>query len=137
MEHIIEGIVVEGRQLGRELGFPTANIELQESLSSADGVYLSRVECEKGTFQALSNLGTNPTVGGNRRRLETHLIDYDKGPLYGMQLRITLLERLREEEKFENIADLRRQIEEDVRRARHYFEQQQLEEPFANNIENK
>lgn len=122
MERIIEGVVVEGRQLGRELGFPTANIELWGELSLPDGVYLSHVECEKGTFHALSNLGTNPTVGGNRRRLETHLLNYNEGSLYGVSLRITLLKLLRPEQKFENIEKLRCQIEEDVRRARLYFE---------------
>ena len=121
MERIIEGVVVEGRRLGRELGFPTANIELGEDPSLADGVYLSLVACEKGVFRALSNLGTNPTVGGNRRRLESHLLDYDGGSLYGVSLRITLLKLLRPEQKFENIEKLRRQIEEDVCRARLYF----------------
>ena len=121
MEQTIEGVVTPGRQLGRELGFPTANIALEGGVELPDGVYLSRVEWPAGRYDAISNLGSNPTVGGNLRRLECHLLDYAGEPLYGQRLRVRLLQRLRAEQHFESLARLRQQIEEDVLEARRYF----------------
>lgn len=120
-EVVIEGVVCQGRRLGRELGFPTANVELAGEVELADGVYLSCVEWRGEAYRAISNLGTNPTVGGNRRRLESHLLDYKGEPLYGERLRITLLDALRQEMAFESIEALRHQIERDVERARELF----------------
>ncbi len=116
MEVIIEGIVTQGRQLGRELGFPTANIELAACVELPDGVYLSRVELMANgvTYNAVSNLGSNPTVGGAKRRLESHLLDYQGPVLYGERLRILLLEQLRAERRFDTLEELRRQIAADV-----------------------
>ena len=122
MERIIEGVVVEGRRLGRELGFPTANIPIDEGACERC-VYRTQVKIEgiEEVFDAMSNVGFNPSVGGSELRLESHLLDYDGGSLYGVSLRITLLKLLRPEQKVENIEQLRRQIEEDVCRARLYF----------------
>ncbi len=109
---VIEGFVTEGRQLGRQLGFPTANIETGEDLPVSDGVYHSRVEVGGRCYEAMSNLGHNPSVGGCRRRLETFLFGFE-GSLYGLRLRVTLLEKIREERKFDSVEELRRQIEAD------------------------
>lgn len=116
----IEGVVVRGRRLGRELGFPTANIEVAESLALEDGVYLARVWLpeDEQPLPAVSNLGRNPSVGGCERRLESHLLDYAGEDLYGKRLRVELLERLRKERHFDSLEALRLQIEEDITTAR-------------------
>lgn len=114
----LEGVVTEGRRLGRRLGFPTANVELAQPVELSDGVYLSQVMCEGQTRWAVTNLGTNPTVGGCRRRLESHLLDYSGPVLYGKQLRIHLLKKLRSECHFESLEELQYQIEADIRQAR-------------------
>ncbi len=114
----LEGVVTAGRRLGRRLGFPTANVELAEPVALSDGVYLSEVECEGKTWWAVTNLGTNPTVGGCRRRLESHLLDYSGPVLYDKPMRIRLLKRLRSEHHFESLQELQHQIEADIREAR-------------------
>jgi len=113
MERIlIEGVVEHGRRLGRELGFPTANLAVPETVTAADGVYRSRAEVGGRTYDAMSNLGSNPSVGGTERRLETHIFDFE-GLLYGRLLRVELLEKIRDERKFDTVEDLRMQIEKD------------------------
>ena len=72
------------------MGFPTANIEVDEKLDARDGVYASRVELDGRVYDAMSNLGRKPTVGGGRRLLETNLFDFD-GDLYGRRLRVELV----------------------------------------------
>ena len=97
MERIlIEGVVEHGRRLGRELGFPTANLAVPEDVAAADGVYLGR----------------NPSVGGVERRLETHIFDF-RGELYGRWLRVELLEKIRDERRFASVEELRGQIARD------------------------
>lgn len=109
---IIEGVVSHGRRLGRKLGFPTANIAVAETVTALDGVYRSRVEVDGVTYDAMSNLGRNPSVGGSERRLETHLFGFS-GELYGCTLRVELREHIRDEQKFDSVEELRAQIERD------------------------
>lgn len=109
---IIEGRVEQGRQLGRRLGFPTANMAVPATVSAEEGVYASEVEIEGRKYRAMSNLGRNPSVGGTERHLETHVFGYD-GSLYGCSLRVVLLRRIREERKFATVEALREQIERD------------------------
>lgn len=108
----IEGVVEHGRRLGRELGFPTANLAVPASVTMPDGVYQSQAEVDGVIYNAMSNLGTNPSVGGSERRLETHIFDFS-GALYGRRLRVTLLRRIRLERRFASVDELRRQIEKD------------------------
>ena len=108
----IEGVVGHGRQLGRQLGFPTANLLVDEALSAEDGVYASQAEVGGVWYDAMSNLGTNPSVGGRVRRLETHLFDFE-GSLYGCRLRVELLHKVRDERRFASVDELRAQIEKD------------------------
>lgn len=105
----IEGVVIRGHQLGRTLGFPTANIAVSTALAIADGVYRSRVWLDDVCYDAMSNLGCNPSVGGSERRLETHIFGYE-GELYGRRMRVELLEKIREERKFASVEELREQI---------------------------
>ena len=113
MERIlIEGVVEHGRRLGRELGFPTANLAVPEDVAAADGVYRSRAEVGGKVYDAMSNLGRNPSVGGVERRLETHIFDF-RGELYGRRLRVELLEKIRDERRFASVEELRGQIARD------------------------
>ncbi|WP_418990798.1 riboflavin kinase [Alistipes sp.] len=109
---VIEGVVEHGRRLGRELGFPTANLSVPDDLAVEDGVYASCAEVAGRRYRAMSNLGRNPSVGGAERRLETHIFDFSE-PLYGRTLRVELLRKIRGERRFESIEALRAQIESD------------------------
>lgn len=109
---VIEGCVEHGRRLGRELGFPTANLSVPDDLSLDDGVYRSRVEVAGRRYDAMSNLGRNPSVGGTERRLETHIFGFT-GELYGCRLQVELLQRIRGERKFASVEELRSRIEQD------------------------
>lgn len=109
---VIEGVVEHGRRLGRELGFPTANLAVPEGVEASDGVYRSRAEVGGVFYDAMSNLGRNPSVGGVERRLETHIFDF-RGELYGRLLRVELLEKIRDERKFASVEELRAQIAKD------------------------
>jgi len=114
-DRVIEGIVVRGNRLGRRLGFPTANIEIDEALPLPNGVYRSCAEVDGRSYRAMSNLGYKPSVGSSRRLLETFLFDFS-GDLYGRRLRVELHERLRPELKFDSLEALTRQIHEDYNR---------------------
>lgn len=117
---IIEGTVTAGRRLGRRLGFPTANIEPEPGTvvpEPAEGVYAAAVEIDGRRYAAVSNWGTNPSVGGCRPRLETHILDFE-GELYGRRLRVELLRKIRGERRFASLEELGRQIEADCREVR-------------------
>ncbi len=109
---VIEGVVEHGQRLGRELGFPTANLAVPVDLPLSDGVYRSRVEVGGRRYDGMSNLGCNPTVGGGERRLETHIFDFSE-ELYGRFLRVELLEKIRDERRFATVEELQAQIAED------------------------
>ena len=109
---VIEGVVIGGNQLGRKLGFPTANIALQDDLEVENGVYISKVYVEGVEYGAMTNVGVRPSVDGSRRLLETHLFGFE-GSLYGLTLRVGLLEKIRDEKRFSSVEELKEQIERD------------------------
>lgn len=109
---VVAGVVVHGRHLGRELGFPTANLGVPEGFPLEDGVYRSRIGIDGRWYDGMSNLGCNPSVGGSERRLETHIFDF-AGDLYGRMLRVELLEKIRDEQRFASVEELREQIARD------------------------
>ncbi|HUH85345.1 MAG TPA: bifunctional riboflavin kinase/FAD synthetase [Stellaceae bacterium] len=117
----IDGRVERGDQRGRTIGFPTANILLQDYLRPAPGVYAVRAGIEEGSRtlwrDAVANFGRRPTFGGSDLRLEVHLFDYD-GDLYGRHLRVALIDFLRPEQKFAGIDALKAQITADAAYAR-------------------
>ena len=104
--------VVHGRKIGRALGFPTANMSLEGSKDVERGVYRSSVEIDGVTYRAMSNVGIRPSVGGKELLLETHVIGFS-GDLYGRKLRVTLVEKLRDEKRFSSISDLKEQLQRD------------------------
>ncbi len=109
----ISGRVAEGSRIGRGLGYPTANIPVDDSAEAADGVYAAVVEYGGRRYGAMANLGVKPTFpGGTGRVLELHLFDFT-GDLYGENLTAELLEFIRPERKFASPEELRAQIEKD------------------------
>ena len=107
----IEAEVIHGKKIGRALGFPTANMSL-EGYDVERGVYRSTVMIDGVEYRAMSNVGIRPSVGGKEVLLETHIIDF-KGDLYGRRLRVTLIERIRDEKRFASISDLKEQLQRD------------------------
>jgi riboflavin kinase/FMN adenylyltransferase len=112
----LSGTVIEGRKLGRGLGFPTANLRLGERQTPRDGVWSVKVE---GLGKGVANLGTRPTVDGGERLLEVHLFDFS-GDLYGKELRVRFGKFLRHERKFSSVEELREQILRDAEEARQF-----------------
>lgn len=114
---IIKGEVIRGAQLGRKLGFPTANIDAQDIDIKDNGVYASTVEVDGKIYKAMSNIGLRPSVDGTTRLLETHIFDFE-GDLYGRVLEIELLRKIRDEKRFASIDELRQQLERDAQECR-------------------
>ena len=117
------GVVVAGNKLGRTMGFPTANMELYEPLKivPANGVYAVEVEVLGQRHGGICNIGTRPTVGsGNARTIETNIFDFNDD-IYGLDLRINFIARLRDEHRFASLDELRHQLEADRRQASVYF----------------
>jgi riboflavin kinase/FMN adenylyltransferase len=122
--YALSGKVVHGEARGRELGYPTANIEARE-LHPRSGVYacylteLDEQGRERRWWPAVANIGTNPTFGeGRARSLEVHAIEGEPGELYGEEIEVSFVSRLRDEQRFADAAALREAISEDVDAAR-------------------
>lgn len=117
--YAIEGTVQQGQQLGRRIGFPTANILLDGLELPPLGVYAARARCSRGCFPAVLNIGVRPTVSDAQPlpRLEVHLLDFT-GDLYGCGLEVEFVRHLRPERRFPNIDALTQQITVDVAAAR-------------------
>jgi riboflavin kinase/FMN adenylyltransferase len=117
------GRVVYGRQLGRQLNVPTANIRLQRYRAALEGVYCVTVEGIAGAVRhGIANIGVRPTVDGKEPLLEVHVFDYT-GNLYGDLIKVTFKQKLREEQAFDSIDALKTQINQDIEQARHYFDE--------------
>ena len=122
-EYFIMGRVVYGRQLGRQLNVPTANIRLQRYRAALAGVYCVTVEGIAGAVRhGIANIGVRPTVDGKEPLLEVHVFDYT-GNLYGDLIKVTFKQKLREEQAFDSIDALKTQINQDIEQARHYFDE--------------
>lgn len=115
--YTVAGRVVEGRKLGRRLGFPTANLERGEEQYPPDGVWAVRVLLDGHWTDGVANLGRRPTVEDGERQLEVHLLG-DPGDLYGRWLEVDFAGHLRGERRFGSVEELRGQIEVDVEDAR-------------------
>ncbi|MCP5151996.1 MAG: bifunctional riboflavin kinase/FAD synthetase [Chromatiales bacterium] len=112
------GRVRRGRQLGRTIGFPTANVALARVATPISGVFAVRLHERDGTARpGVANVGVRPTVDGTVPLLEVHLFDYE-GDLYGREVRVEFIRRLREERKFDGIDALRAQLARDATAAR-------------------
>jgi len=112
----MRGTVVRGAGRGRGLGFPTANI-LPAGDFSARGVYSSRVALDGAIYDAITNVGTNPTFGNGQISIETHIFDFDED-IAGREIEIELIEHIRDEKKFTSVDELISQIKKDIINAR-------------------
>lgn len=121
--YMLSGIVVKGNQLGRTIGFPTANIEIPESykLIPKYGVYLVTAIVNKKSIFGMMNIGIKPTLGENLLSIEVHLLHFSED-IYGQKIQVNVIERLREEQKFESFEALKLQLEVDKINTLQYFE---------------
>jgi len=114
----LAGNVVRGDGLGKQLGFPTANVDVKGLVLPPRGVYAVQAEADNRTWRAVLNIGIRPTLQNPnpQMQVEAHLLDF-QGDLYDHQLEITFVEKLREEKKFGSLTDLRDQIARDIQEA--------------------
>lgn len=110
----LSGTVVRGSRRGRALGFGTANLEPANELLPALGVYAARATGSFGARDAVVNIGYAPTFGEQTVRVEAHLLEHNGAELYGLALRLELIESLRGEQKFDSVEALKAQIERDI-----------------------
>jgi riboflavin kinase/FMN adenylyltransferase len=118
--HMIEGTVVKGENRGKWMGFPTINLDTFFELVPKNGVYMTEVELGGVRKPAVTNIGFNPTFGGKKFLMETHILDFS-GNLYGKEVVIYFHKRIRDEMKFSGIDELKERIAKDVELAREHF----------------
>lgn len=118
----IRGLVTKGKQLGRRIGFPTANIEMGDYLHPAKGVYAVTVVISARVYQGVANFGARPTVDGNGVLLEVHLFNFDQD-IYGEKIEVSFHKFLRPEQKFANLDALKEQISKDSQHAATFLAQ--------------
>ena len=114
-DYTLHGVVVAGNRLGRTIGFPTANMQMYEPLKQVpgNGVYFVKVETLGRNLYGMCNVGCRPTVSsGNHRTIETHIFDFIED-IYGLDIKVTFIEKLRDEVRFESLEALRSQLEKD------------------------
>ena len=121
-EYTILGTVVRGDNLGKKIGFPTANLSAHSEQFPPNGVYVAEAALDGRIYTGVVNLGCRPTVssGKSERILEVHLLDFDRD-IYGKDIEVRFIRYLRPERKFDRLDALARQIERDVRQARELF----------------
>jgi riboflavin kinase/FMN adenylyltransferase len=113
-EYFLTGTIIRGKQLGRTIDFPTANLQMEENykLIPRNGVYVVKSAINQKTVFGMMNIGFNPSVAGENLAIEIHFFDFDED-LYDQKLSVSLLEYLRPEQKFESVALLKQQLEKD------------------------
>ena len=120
--HILSGEVVSGRQLGRTLGIPTANLSIPEEVAALPfGVYACKAQVAGNEYLAVTNIGNRPTVGGHRITVEPWLLDFE-GDLYGQELTLRFYRFLRPEQKFPSLDALKAEILKNAAECRKFFE---------------
>lgn len=116
-KYFLKGRVVAGQKIGRQIGFPTANLDVNSlKLIPSDGVYVVEV-VKENIYRGILNIGSRPTVDGDKRTIEVHIIEYEGEDLYGEELELRFLSFLRHEQRFSSLDDLREQIRKDFNRA--------------------
>ena len=113
-QYFFSGKVVKGKQLGRTIGFPTANIQIDEEykLIPKNGVYIVKSIISDKTYFGMMNIGTRPTVDGKNLTIEVYFFDFEKD-IYDTSITVSILDRIRDEKKFDSFDDLKKQIEKD------------------------
>lgn len=122
--YFLSGTVVKGKQLGRTIGFPTANISLEEDykLVPQNGVYVVQAEIDSKTIYGMMNIGFNPTVQGKQKTIEVHFFDFE-ADIYNRKIQVAILQRIRSEKKFESVELLKEQLKKDKAFSLHYLNQ--------------
>jgi riboflavin kinase/FMN adenylyltransferase len=117
-DYFLTGIVQKGKQVGRTIGFPTANLKIEENykLIPRNGVYIVKSILDQETIYGIMNIGFNPTVEGQDLSIEIHFLDYN-ADLYGQEISVSLLHFIRSEQKFQSILLLKAQLESDKQKA--------------------
>ena len=115
----IEGRVIKGKDRGKALGFPTANIETENEIIPL-GVYISQALIDSRTYPSLTNAGLRPTFGQEEMQIESYIIDFDN-KLYGQEIAVRFMKKIRDEIKFESPEALSLQIQKDLGQAKAYF----------------
>lgn len=116
----IGGTVHRGNQLGRSLGYPTSNLAIDDHMvSPPNGVYVTACRFDGRLYPGVTDVGVRPTVGGDVRRVETHIFHFDK-LLYGKYIEVLFLKKMRDEVRFDSMEELSRQIMRDAREAQKY-----------------
>jgi riboflavin kinase / FMN adenylyltransferase len=118
--YFVDGTVVGGRRRGREIGFPTANLQTTNELIPPHGVYATTTTIDGVVHAGITNVGVRPTFGEGELTVETHLLNYS-GDLYGRSVRLGFVQRIRDERQFPDVDALREQIETDRRTADRLF----------------
>lgn len=115
----ILGEVIHGKQLGRTIGMPTINQEIEDAkIIPPKGVYVSKVVLPEGDYRGVTNIGNKPTVSGEHKLgVETHIIGYE-GDLYGKMVKVSLYEFVRNEQKFSSLEELKLQMHQDMEYAK-------------------
>lgn len=114
----LEGRVISGTGRGVELGFPTANLDIDpERALPADGIYATWTYIENQRYQSVTNIGKRPTFGESEQTVEVYILNF-QGNLYRHELKIDIIKRLRREQRFDTIEELKKQIEGDIKQAR-------------------
>jgi riboflavin kinase/FMN adenylyltransferase len=116
------GKVIKGKQIGRTIGFPTANIEIQEPLKllPKNGVYIVKCLVKNQEVNGIMNIGNRPTVNGTSQSIEVHLLNFDED-IYGLEITVKMIDFIRNEQKFENLDQLKSQIQNDKIQAIKFF----------------
>lgn len=113
-DYFLTGTVIKGKQLGRSIGFPTANLKIEEEykLIPKNGVYIVRSTINEKLIYGMMNIGFNPTVGGQNQSIEIHFLNFDED-IYDLEISVSLLQYIREEQKFDSVTLLKEQLEKD------------------------
>ena len=120
----IKGKIVSGKQLGRTIGFPTANLQPDSSPEIKNGVYAAWFCLEEMRLPCMLNIGRHPTVPDGAPTIEAHVIDFS-GDLYGLSASLTALHFLRPERKFESLDALKAQLARDLQTTREFFQEEE------------
>lgn len=119
--YMIVGNVMQGKQLGRTIGFPTINIVAEpDRVYPPNGVYATKIKVYSNTYLGMTNIGYNPTVNGERKMIETHIFDFNE-ILYGQEVTIEFYTFIRPEQKFDGLEALQSQISKDKEKIQQYF----------------
>jgi riboflavin kinase/FMN adenylyltransferase len=109
----LSGEVVHGRQIGRTIGFPTANLKYDENfILPKIGVYYTKIRVNNNMYKGITSVGKNPTVKGKNLTIETHILDFNED-IYGKKIEVDFIKRIREEKKFNSLEELKEQLEID------------------------